>query len=102
MDKSEIRDFLVHAESWLYFRTKESAINDTINEIKARCVHLTEANDMYEALVKENEDLITTLKEEVATIKLRCLRLTLVRFDLTLTLRLKLASHLTTRFPDLI
>ena len=35
------------------------------------------ANEKYEKLVRENEQLIKSLKEEVASIKLRCFRLTM-------------------------
>ena len=38
------------------------------------------ANEKYELLVRENEQLIKSLKEEVASIKLRCFRLTMVGF----------------------
>lgn len=63
-------------------RSKESAINDTLTEIKSRCIHLSQANETYERLIKENEDLITCLKVEVTSVKKRCLELTLVTLPL--------------------
>ncbi len=51
---------------------------DTITDMKNRCVQLTNANQAYEKLVRENEALIKSLKDEVASIKLRCFRLTMV------------------------
>ena len=44
---------------------------------------------MYEKLVKENEDLITVLKDEVANVKLRCMNLTMENDKLNFTLRSK-------------
>jgi chromosome segregation ATPase len=70
-------------------RSKESAINEAITEIKSRCVHLTQANDTYEKLIKENEDLIKMLKEEVSAVKIRCLRLTMDNEKLSSALKLK-------------
>lgn len=39
---------------------------------------MTCANETYEKLIRENEALIKSLKDEVASIKLRCFRLTMV------------------------
>lgn len=64
-------------------------MNDSITEIKTRCAQLTKANETYENLVKENEQLIKTLREEVAAIKLRCFRLTMDNEKLNFTLRNK-------------
>jgi len=64
-------------------------INDPISEIKSRCAQLTKANETYENLVKENEQLIKSLREEVAAIKLRCFRLTMDNEKLNFTLRNK-------------
>lgn len=64
-------------------------INDSISEIKSRCAQLTKANESYENLVKENESLIKSLREEVAAIKLRCFRLTMDNEKLNFTLRNK-------------
>ena len=52
--------------------------NDTITEVKNKCVQLSSDNRKYEKLIKENEQVIKSLKDEVASIKLRCFRLTMV------------------------
>lgn len=84
-------DFIEIEESEaVVFKSKESAINETIQEIQARCDHLTQANETYERLIKENEDLIRILKEEVVSIKSRNLRTSLDNERLTHALKAKL------------
>ncbi len=39
-----------------------------------------QANETYEKLIKENEDLINILKEEVTSVKLKCINLSTVNF----------------------
>lgn len=65
---------------------------DTITEIKNRCVQLSNSNQAYEKLIQDNESLIKSLKEEVASIKLRCFRLTMDNEKLNFTLRSKADS----------
>ena len=52
-------------------------------------MNLSEANVTYEKLIKENEDLIQILKDEVSSVKLRCFRLTMDNEKLNHTLRTK-------------
>lgn len=66
--------------------------NETINEIKNRCAMLTTANETYQKLIKENETVIKSLKDDVAAIKLRCFRLTMDNEKLNFTLRNKADS----------
>jgi len=47
---------------------------------------------MYEKLINENDDLITSLKEEIATVKSKCLRLTLDNEKLNYTLKMKVEN----------
>lgn len=47
------------------------------------------ANDTYERLIKENEEIIRVLKDEVSSVKLRCLRLTMDNERLNHTLKNK-------------
>lgn len=66
--------------------------NETITDIKTQCNQITNANETYEKLIRENEALIKTLKDEVASIKLRCFRLTMDNEKLNFTLRSKADS----------
>ena len=47
---------------------------------------------MYEKLINENEDLIQNMKEEIATVKSKCLRLTLDNEKLNYTLKMKVEN----------
>lgn len=47
------------------------------------------ANETYEKLIKENEEIIHSLKDEIAEVKLRCMRLTMDNEKLNSTLRAK-------------
>jgi chromosome segregation ATPase len=84
-------------------KSKETAINETITEIKTRCVHLTKANDTYEKLVQENEDIIKTLQDEVASFKLRCFKLNMDNEKLNYAMKLKSenVNNLTTQLTSL-
>lgn len=76
--RAHISDFIeVEVEESVLIKSRESAIQDTMNEIKARCANLSTDNTSYETLVKQNEDLIKTLKDEIITVKVRCIRLTM-------------------------
>jgi chromosome segregation ATPase len=66
--------------------------NDTITEIKNKCVELSVANNSYQKVLKENETVIKGLKDDVASIKLRCFRLTMDNEKLNFTLRNKADS----------
>jgi hypothetical protein len=77
--RRHISDFIeVEDNESVIIKTKEAAINDAINEIKSRCENLSETNSSYEGLIKDNESLIKTLKDEIITVKVRCIRLTMV------------------------
>lgn len=66
--------------------------NDTMSEIKTKCAELSVANNNYQKIIKENEVMIKGLKDEVASIKLRCFRLTMDNEKLNFTLRNKADS----------
>lgn len=63
--------------------------NDTYHDIKTRCIKLASSNETYEKVVRDNEGVIKTLKDEVASIKLRCFRLTMDNEKLNFTLNNK-------------
>lgn len=88
--RTHLSDYVqVEDNEAVLIQSKESAINDTIIDIKSRCAHLSHANLTYEKLILENEDLIQGLKEEVSSIKLRCFRLTMDNEKLNHALKTK-------------
>ena len=102
--KTHLSDYIeVEDNEAILIKSKETAINETITEIKTRCVHLTQANDTYERLVQENEDLIKTLQDEVSSFKLRCLKLNMDNEKLNYALKLKSenVNNLTTQLTSL-
>ena len=58
---------------------------------------MAQANEQYEKLIKENEEIIRALKDEIATVKVRCMRLTMDNEKVNHALRNKTESlrHLT-------
>ncbi len=64
-------------------------MNQTLSDIKLKCINLTEANETYERLVKENDDTIRMLRDELTNIKMRCLRLTMENEKINYTLQSK-------------
>lgn len=88
--KARLSDYIeIEEQEAIIYKSKESAINDTLSEIKSRCIHLTQANDTYERLIKENEELITCLRAELNAMKRRCLDLTLDNEKINNTLKNK-------------
>lgn len=89
--RTRMSDYIEVEESneAVLIQSKETAINEAISEFKTRCANLTAANNTYEKLVQENEELIKVLKEEVSNVKMRCMKLNLDNDKLNFAVKLK-------------
>jgi hypothetical protein len=70
-------------------RLKESELNDHLAEMKQKCLILSQTNETYERLLKENDDSIRMFKDELNNVKMRCMRLTMDNEKLNYTLQSK-------------
>lgn len=71
--RSYATDFVqIDEHEAVIIKSKETELNETVHEIKLKCVDLTQANETYEKLIRENEDVITILREEISNVKSKC------------------------------
>ncbi|RNA08855.1 tax1-binding 1, partial [Brachionus plicatilis] len=88
--KRHLSDFIeIEDQEAIIYKSKESAMNETLTEMRHKNEHLNAANDSYAKLMKENEEIIACLKDELSSVKLRCLKLTMDNDRLTHTLKTK-------------
>lgn len=88
--KRYLSDFIeIEDQEAIIYKSKESAMNETLTEMRQKMEHVNAANDNYAKLMKENEEVIICLKEELSSVKLRCLKLTMDNDRLTHTLKSK-------------
>ena len=88
--KTYLSDFIeVEDQEAIVYKSKESALNETLTEMKQRYDHLMSTNASYERLIKENEEIINCLKDELSSVKLRCLKFTMDNDRLDHTVKAK-------------
>lgn len=88
--KTYLSDYIqIEDQEAVVFKSKESALNETLSEMKQKCEHLSATNQSYVKLIKENEEIITCLKDELSSVKLRCLKFTMDNESLTHSIKLK-------------
>jgi len=65
----------VCVEETIVYKPRESQIIDTIDELRNKCDRLTVSNELYVKLLKENENMVKIMKDEVANMKLQGLKM---------------------------
>ncbi|CAF1053420.1 unnamed protein product [Brachionus calyciflorus] len=73
----------------IVYKSKDSLLNETYIEMKQQNEHLVASNESQAKLIKQNEEIIDCLKEELSTIKLKCLKLSLDNERVNHTLKIK-------------